>query len=768
MKRIYLLIVLVFIIGLQSCNFNNEKHLEAPLIPRPSGMYPNPSSFEISPKTNILIDSEDESLLKLAEKLKSFLDTTLKIDIPVQNIAEAKGLKNVILLSYSKDMTRVSEGGYHLEVDKDKLIIQGKDFDGVFNGVMTLNQMILLKGFKEDANQAEILNVNIWDQPQFVYRGMHLDVGRHYFPVTFIKKYLDIMALYKFNNFHWHLTEDQGWRIEIKAYTELTEIGAWRTDEEGNKYGGFYTQEQIKEIVEYARNLNITVIPEIEMPGHSRAALAAYPELSCTGKQQDVPSRWGVFEDVFCAGNEETFKFYETVLSEVFELFPAEYVHVGADECPKTQWEKCKKCQAKIKKEGLANEHELQSYFIRRMEKYLNAHGKKLIGWDEILEGGLAPDATVMSWRGMQGGIDAAKQEHEVIMTPTDYCYFDYYQADSEFEPKAIGGYLPLSKVYAFKPIPKELNEEQQEYILGGQGNVWTEYMKDSDYVEYMMLPRMLALSEALWSRERNKDFDDFNERLQTHKKLMDQLGYNYSNGSYKINVKTKNDTAKKENLVSFLSEQYEPEIRYTTDSETLLDSGQVYSKPFSPDSSCTIKAGIFEDGKLVRKATEFKYVKHLGLMAEHKLLKKPSPRYGSETNASLFDGIKGTENHSDGRWCGFQGKDVIAELDFQEPVEISEVSFSYINKQKSWILPPKSVSVYGRAEGESYKLLKEADLKFLNKITDPALLDFKNELDPTTIISIKIIIESYKKLPANHDFAGQDCWLFIDELVIK
>jgi len=685
-KTINLFIVLL-LIGFSSCDFTNNKHLEAPLIPRPHGIYPMPSSFTITAKTSILLDNHDEQMQNLAKSFKVFLDTTLNINIPIQNIEDAAGLKNVILLSQKNNMTRVKKAGYHIEVDKDKVIVQGKDFDGVFNAITTLKQMILLKGLnEEDHNQAEILNVQIWDEPQFEYRGVHLDVGRHFFPVSFIKKYLEIMALYKFNYFHWHLTEDQGWRIEIKAYPELTNIGAWRIEENGERYGGFYTQEEIKEIVAYAKNLNITVIPEIEMPGHCQAALAVFPNLSCTGIKNEVPHEWGVDIDVYCAGNEETFVFLETVMDEVMELFPSEYIHIGGDECPKSRWEKCSKCQLRMKEEGLANEHELQSYFIQRMEKYLNAHGRKLIGWDEILEGGLAPDATVMSWRGIQGGIDAARQEHQVIMTPGTHCYFDHYQADPEFEPKAIGGYLPLSKVYSFNPIPEELNESEKAFIWGGQANIWTEYMDNTDYVEYMLLPRMLALSEALWSRERFKNFDDFNERLQTHKKLLKLLGYNYSNGTYRLGVETHFDTASNSNKVSFTSDQYKPDIRYTLDTTVLIDSGTVYHEAFSPENSCIITAGIFEDGKLMRKTTQFQYIKHLALGADIKLLKKPNRAYNPGAYA-LIDGIIGSDNHRDGKWSGFKGKDLIAEIEFKEATDISSLSFAYINSQSAWIL---------------------------------------------------------------------------------
>ena len=761
------MIILLITILFSACNFD-EKHLETPIIPRPDGIYPVPSSFSLNESSTILIENESEEMINLAQKLKSLIDTIGNLNIEIQNLSEAKGLSNTILLSSTNTTDRLKDGGYRIEVDKDKVVIQGQEFDGLFNGVMSLHQMILLHHVMDSTETIEIPNVQMWDDPAFGYRGMHLDVGRHFFPVTFIKKYLDIMALYKFNYYHWHLTEDQGWRIEIKAYPELTEIGAYRKEADGSIYGGYYTQDEIKEVVAYAKSLNIAVIPEIEMPGHSEAALACYPQLSCSGEPRETPSLWGVFENVYCAGNEETFEFLENVLDEVMELFPGEYIHIGGDECPKTNWKKCPKCQKRIEEEGLKDEHELQSYFIKRIEKYLSSHGRKLIGWDEILEGGLPPEATVMSWRGMQGGIDAAKEEHQVIMTPTDYCYFDYYQADPEFEPKAIGGYLPLTKVYAFNPVPKELNEEQQAYVIGGQANVWTEYMETTDYVEYMLLPRMLALSEALWSNERNKNFKDFNKRLQTHKKLLTKLGYNYSNGSYKLAVETHYDTVSNENKISFTSEQYEPEIRYVINDIMILDSGNIYKNAFAIDTSGTITAGIFEEGKLVRKATKVHYVNHLGIGLDLKLLKKSSWRYGAETGASLLDGIQGSDNYKDGHWAGFQGKDLIAEIDFSKPTDVNQLRFNYINHDGAWILPPKSVSIYVREQDEGYHLLLEQDFNNLMDESNHQKGEVTLAFDGNQIVALKVIIENYKVLPVSHSYAGEDCWLFVDELVIE
>jgi len=765
MKQLYAFFILSLF--LVSCNFDQHPHLETPLIPRPNAIFPVPSSYIIDEETNILLESDIENLHFLAQRLKTLIDSLAHIDMKIQLLSNADGLKNVILLSTKGASKRLEEGGYSLKVDRDKVVIQGQGLDGTYNGVTTLMQIILLQQIDSENNKLEIPNVQIWDEPRFRYRGMHLDVSRHFFPVRFVKKYLDIMALYKFNYFHWHLTDDQGWRIEIKKYPELTQEGAFRKEKDGSIYGGFYTQEDIMEVVEYARKLNIEVIPEIEMPGHSGAVLAVYPQLSCSGKQQDVPSLWGVYSNVYCAGNEKTFEFLENVLDEVMKLFPGEYIHIGGDECPKTNWEKCSKCQKRIKDEGLSNEHELQSYFIKRIEKYLNAHGKKIIGWDEILEGGLAPEATVMSWRGMQGGIDAARDEHEVIMTPTSYCYFDYYQAEPEFEPKAIGGYLPLSKVYAFDPIPEVLGDDQQKFIIGGQANMWTEYIETEEHVEYMLLPRMLALSERLWSREKHDDFDDFKERLQTHKKLLDYLRYNYSNGSYKLLVKAKYDTAVNKNKLYLITEQYKPEIRYTLDGSLPNDSSEIYESFISPDENCTIAAAVFQEGELQRKPSIFNYIDHKGLGADIKFLKSPSSRYGKETQAGLLDGIIGSEDFRDGLWTGFEGKDMIAEIEFKQPTDLHNISFSYIKHDGAWILPPKSVRVYTRKADDAYGLVMEKDLSKLIKQKD-GKYNTQLDLDFNDAVAIKLVVENYRKLPSSHPYAGNECWLFLDELVIK
>lgn len=429
------------------------------------------------------------------------------------------------------------EEGYSLAVNSKGAFISAGTEAGLFYGIQSFLQMI-------ETTSLTTPIVSITDYPRFAYRGMHLDVARHMFPAEFIKKYIDLMARHKFNRFHWHLTDDQGWRIEIKKYPRLTEVGGYRKETaigkattktrasvkyDGKPYGGFYTQEEIKDIVQYAAKRHVTIIPEIELPGHAQAALTGYPKLGCTGGPYETATTWGVFTDVYCAGKEETFTFLQDVLDEVLTLFPGQYIHIGGDECPKVNWETCPDCQKRIKDNQLKDTHHLQSYFVQRMEKYLNDKGRQIIGWDEILEGGLAPNATVMSWRGEEGGIAAAKQNHNVIMTPGKWVYLDYAQDTSKTEPLSIGGYTPVSKVYGYEPVPPQLSAEESKYILGAQCNVWSEYLKTSDHVEYMVYPRASAMAEVLWSQKDARDYSDFVKRMQTHVLRLNAWNVNYA-----------------------------------------------------------------------------------------------------------------------------------------------------------------------------------------------------------------------------------------------
>ncbi len=505
---------------------------EINIIPKPKSVSLSQGVFKLDRKTKII--ATDDTGRKIAGILNDILLVNHGFKLELTNKPQKK---NAIVFIGAVPTTGVfpNPERYSLTIEQNFIRISGSE-RGMFYGVQSLIQLLPVE-FKKDAN---IPITQIADEPRFQYRGMHLDVGRHFMPVEFVKKYIDLMSQYKFNYFHWHLTEDQGWRIEIKKYPRLTEIGSKRPEShvgrftpefkgDGIPVEGFYTQEQIKDVVAYAKARYITVIPEIELPGHSSAALAAYPEFGCkTDYKYEVKKTWGIFKEVYCP-TEKTFKFLEDVLTEVIALFPdSPYIHIGGDEVLKDQWKESPEVKELMARENLKDEHEVQSYFIRRMEKFINSKGKKIIGWDEILEGGLAPNATVMSWRGMKGGIEAARAKHEVIMTPTDYAYFDYGQGDPAFEPTHIGGYLPLEKVYSFDPIPKELNADEAKYILGGQANIWTEYLKTPAAVEYMAFPRMLALSEVLWSTPENKNFADFSKRLSANFSTLDRQNVNY------------------------------------------------------------------------------------------------------------------------------------------------------------------------------------------------------------------------------------------------
>ncbi|MEO9021973.1 MAG: beta-N-acetylhexosaminidase [Ginsengibacter sp.] len=517
------------------------------IVPKPVTLEIHSGNFNFNAATSIIADThaahEARMLNVYLEKLYGFM-------LPVKNkLSNSKDGTSVI---FKLLKTSDRKDAYTLNIDAHKITISSAGNEGLFYGMQTLLQLLPATKGVSITSGFSIPQLSIKDYPRFQYRGMHLDVGRHFFDVDFIKKYIDYLAFNKFNTFHWHLTEDQGWRIEIKRYPRLTSVGGFRngtiigrhpgTGNDSTHYGGFYTQKQIKEIVKYAQDRFITIIPEIEMPGHASAAIAAYPELSCfpnestkidantpwsgsrTGKQ--VQQTWGVFEDVFNP-SEYTFKFLENVLDEVMQLFPSKYIHIGGDECPKTAWERSAFCQKLIKDKNLKDEHGLQSYFIQRIEKYLNSKGRNIIGWDEILEGGLAPNATVMSWRGEDGGIAAAQQHHNVIMTPTTYCYFDYSQTKNK-DSLTIGGYLPLDKVYNYEPVPKELKDSEAHYILGAQANVWTEYMANPQKVEYMIFPRMTALSEVLWSPKESRDMDRFSSELTEVYKRYGLWGANY------------------------------------------------------------------------------------------------------------------------------------------------------------------------------------------------------------------------------------------------
>lgn len=575
-KTLLASLLAIFIVG---CNPHPATVLEPAIVPQPQSMKVEMNKhYTLNSKPAILSESE------LAKPVAAFLSDYFHAIGWNSHIAEQGSAEIKFEVK-----SGLGEEAYELSVNATGIHIRASHEKGFFYGVQSLIQLL-----PADKHIATLPFIEIQDEPRFQWRGLHLDVGRHFFPVDFIKKYIDLMAFYKFNTFHWHLTEDQGWRIEIKQYPKLTEVGSQRKETileknfdpyvgDGKPYGGFYTQEEIKEVVAYAQKRQVTIVPEIEMPGHSLAALAAYPELGCAPGPYEVGTVWGVYEDIYCP-SELTFEFLENVLTEVMELFPSKYIHIGGDEAPKTAWKKSKVAQEVIKREGLKDEFELQSYFIQRIEKFLNANGRQLIGWDEILEGGLAPGAAVMSWRGEAGGIEAAEAEHYVVMTPNSEMYFDHYQADPENEPLAIGGYTTLESVYHYEPIPESLDEEHHKFVLGAQANLWTEYMKTSDHVEYMVYPRAVALSETVWTQPENKDWQRFQEKMAHQYELLDARNVKYHVAApegLKVGLTLSNE------VEITLSTPYEgAKIYYSLDGSEPNETSTLYSVPFKVDIS--------------------------------------------------------------------------------------------------------------------------------------------------------------------------------------
>ena len=746
---LFLIISLFF-----SCKQETIQLKEIGIIPKPLFQEINKGVFVLDEDIRFISDTE---LNEVSDYFKLYLEQNYQVSFTPQ-----KESKKIV---FSSNDSISNEEGYELKIEENSILIASKNSKGAFYAVQSLLQLMPIKS---NGLAIAIPCLELQDKPQFKYRGMHLDVGRHFFSVDFIKKYIDLMARLKMNTFHWHLTEDQGWRIEIKKYPKLQEIAAFRNETlvghynnqphqfDGKKYGGFYTQEQIKEVVAYANTRQVTIIPEIEMPGHSQAAIAAYPALGCTGEQVEVATKWGIFNEVYCP-KESTFKFLENVIDEVVALFPGKYIHIGGDEAPKTNWKKCAHCQKLIKKEGLKDEHGLQSYFIARMEKYINTKGKQIIGWDEILEGGLAPNATVMSWRGTSGAIEAAKEGHDVILTPGSHCYFDHYQSENENEPLAIGGFLPLEKVYHFNPIPEELTEEESKYVLGAQGNVWTEYMKTEKQVEYMAFPRAVALSEVVWSSPENKNYSDFINRLEQYQKRLDQLDVNYANHMYSVKGELKNTEGNVTYQLNATSSSYP--IYYATDESA---PSKLYVNPIPVDSSMTIKAVIL-DSKAIALGAIFqqKINLHKGVGAKILIDKKPHPAYNAGGKNALINGISGNnKRYGDKEWLGFSGEDIEITIKFENPTNINSITTRFFNGNGQWIYAPKRVTLYVNDDDSAHS----AEVSVTDDLTAKFAVKFKN----TMVTSIRLKIPSFGIIPEGKQGAGHKPWTFIDEIIIE
>ena len=786
MKKLnHALLAGAFALACASCTAEKEANYQViPLPQEVSLTQGNP--FKLNENVLIAYPENNALLQRNAEFLSEYIQQATNYAPKTKAIAAGEQVKNAIVLGLDPGIA--NKEGYVLTTTPEGISINGQTENGVFYGIQTLR-----KSIPAEAKGATILIPagEIKDEPRFSYRGMHLDVGRHFFPKEFIKKYIDLLVLHNMNTFHWHLTEDQGWRIEIKKYPKLTEIGSQRSrtvigrntqEYDNTPYGGFYTQEEAKEIVEYAQERYITIIPEVDLPGHMLAALAAYPEMGCTGGPYEVCPRWGIFEDVLCIGNDKTMQFLEDVMSEIIEIFPSKYVHIGGDEAPRTRWEKCPKCQARIKAEGLkadknhTAEDRLQSYCMTRIEKFLNSKGRRIIGWDEILEGDVAPNATVMSWRGMEGGIKAAQLGHDnimpqlcsldVIMTPTSFCYFDYYQtADTKDEPLGIGGYVPIEKVYSLEPVPTALTEEQSKHILGAQANLWTEYIPSSEHVEYMVLPRMAALAEVQWTQPEKKDFKDFSTRLARLMKFYQRDGFNYAKHVFDLKADFTPDVAKKAVVVT-LSTIDDAPIYYTLDGTEPTTASLKYTEPVSITETADFQAVVIRPegkSKVVNKKISFNKATYCPI----ELTFQPSEKYKFGGAITLVDGMKGNDSYATGAWLGFVGGDVEAIIDLGQETEIKRVATNAIVDMSAWIMGSTGLVVSVSDDNKEFREVAVKDIPAETNIDKKGVENYEITFDPVKTRYVKVVIKRSPALPKGHAGEGKAAYMFIDEIEV-
>ena len=742
------------------------------LIPQPKSVTLNSGSFKVDAQTQFVIANDSLEVITgilndLFEKSAGF-----KLDVVMS------GDENTIQLV--KNAT-LAEEVYKLDVTSQKVILEANSKLGFVYGLETIRQLLpaAIESSSKVLNlKLYIPNVHIDDAPQYPYRGSHLDVSRHFFGKEYIKKHLDRMAFLKLNTFHFHLVDDQGWRIEIKKYPKLTEVGAFRVDQENKHwnarthndpdaeatYGGFYSQEDIKEIVAYASEKGIRVIPEIEMPAHVMSAIAAYPWLSCKDEPIAVSSGgvWPI-TDIYCAGKEATFEFLEDVLTEVMELFPDKYIHAGGDEATKTNWETCPHCQRRMREEGLANTSELQSYFMKRMERFLSKHNKTLIGWDEILEGGLPEKATVMSWRGFEGGWEATAAGHDVIMTPVSHMYFDYYQGNPDNEPVAFNAFLPLEKVYEFRPAVDSMSVEQKKHVLGGQANLWAEYIATESHSEYMLFPRLFALSYVLWSPEEKLDWNGFSIRVRKMMQRFDVMGINYAKSAFAVQPESEIDLETGKITIALKSEFPDTQIRYALGDSELNADSEVYNNPISFDGTTSIKAAVFKDGKIMGAELN-KYFDF------HQAVAKPvtykfdyNASYPSTGATALVDVLRGSKYFKDGRWQGWIGNPAVITIDFEEPKEVCEVTVGSLEEQGTGIYFPQHIKVEVSQDGENFEEVAQIERAF-EPNPGAKIENFKMKFEARKNVQfVRVTVQPLTETPK-----GGGAWLFLDEILVK
>lgn len=772
LKAQFIYLMLAF--SVLSTSVSGQK-LKNSIIPKPVSYESGKGFFTITPSTQIVISPSSKELSKIADLLSERL--RLK---QVQEVQEKSGTTeslNTITLRLSQT-NETGKEGYKLIVSKKTITITANSGVGIFYGMQTLLQ--LLPPAVESRNPAvsfekwKVSVCKIIDYPRFEYRGMHLDVARHFFPIEFIKKYIDLMSMYKINNFHWHLTDDQGWRLKIKKHPLLTEVGSVRsstpigrnTRDDNEPYGGFYTQEEAREIVEYASRRYVNIIPEIEMPGHAQAALASYPNLSCTGGPFEVWTKWGVSEEIFCAGNEEVFTFLEDVLTEVISIFPSKYIHIGGDEAPKTHWEECPLCQKRIQDEGLKDAHELQSYFITRIEKFLNKNGRQIIGWDEILEGGLALGATVMSWRGTEGGVKAARLGHQAIMTPGFPCYFDHYQSNPAGEPLAFGGYNTLKSVYLYEPVPDMLLTDEAKNIIGSQGNLWTEYIPEASQAEYMAYPRALALAEVNWSAKESRNWQDFLNRFYQHTARLKERQVNYSKSSFNVNISTGPDPESGEMSVFLNADIPDSEILYSLNSTGETPDTR-YKGPFKINKTLKVSALLKVKGSIPGNVTERNIFVHDAYGRLPVLNTTYSQKYAANGPSTLTDGCRAHPLALGSDWLGYFGNDADMLIDLEQETEISNVNIGFLYNPDSWIFLPTDVEIGLSSDGIHFTPAGGMRPELLT-IREPVVIDYNHVRINTSARYLRIVARNRGTCPEGHPGVGQKAWIFLDEIMVN
>lgn len=733
--------------------------------------------FCLNENTVVAYPAGNTLLKRNAEFLSEYISQSLAFTLPVQELEEGHTAKHAIVLTLNSTIS--NKEGYRLSVTEKGVVIEGQTEQGVFYGIQTLR-----KSLPALAESKSILlpSAVVDDEPRFTYRGMHLDVCRHFFSVEFVKEYIDLLALHNMNTFHWHLTDDQGWRIESKKYPKLTEVGSVRHRTvvgylgsgiyDPTEYGGYYTQEQMKEVVAYAAERYINVVPEIDLPGHTLAVLASYPEFGCTGGPYEVCPDWGVFPDVLCIGNEQTMEFVEDILGELIEIFPSKYIHIGGDEAPRTRWKKCPKCQKRIADEGLkasggyTAEDRLQSYCMQRAERFLNSHGRSVIGWDEILNGDIAPNATVMSWQGTVGGIKAAQMGHDVIMTPNTHCYFDFYQTDdTRNEPLAIGGCLPVSKVYELDPTVG-LTDKQAKHILGVQANLWTEYITTTEHVEYMVLPRMAALAEVQWTAAKQKDYRNFQKRVVHLMKLYHKNRWNYAKHLYDLHANFQPDMEKRQINVT-LDVIDDASIYYTLDGSEPTSFSTCYTDTFHIDKSVQLRAkAIRPDGKNSGLEESVSFNKAT-LCPIRFLSAEPYPNYTFGGAVTLVDGRVGNENFATGAWLGFVGEEVSLLIDLQQPTEISRLSLNAMTYMDAWIMAPTTVTVSVSDDNKKFIPIANKQYPVDTDIHKRCISTYDFNFNAVTTRYVKLSVQPSPTLPVGHSAEGKAPFLFVDEIAI-